>query len=160
MIVSFFESFKYIGHLLPVAFLRIFIGYYFVNSASKRSESRFLEQPQLAELINEWVPMSIAPELIKDFLQDFVVAYWQIFAHIITYSEYIVGIGFIIGFLVRPLSVLGVSIVVFFMFISNPADILVYKLFIAVFFTLSWLGAGRCMGVDYFFFKRHRGIWW
>ena len=33
MLVSIFESAKYIGHLIPVAFMRIFVGYYFFQEA-------------------------------------------------------------------------------------------------------------------------------
>jgi thiosulfate dehydrogenase [quinone] large subunit len=160
MLVSFFESFKYTGHLLPAAFLRIIMGYYFLTSALEKLNTNFLSQPQLAAQINEWSPLSIAPEIIKEFLEGFVVTYWQFFAHFLTYGEYIVGVGLIVGFLVRPLSVLAIFISLFFMYISSPSEILVFKVFIAILITLLWLGAGRCVGADYYFFKRHRGIWW
>ncbi len=160
MLVSFFESFKYIGHMLPVSFLRIFLGYYFLNTAINRVDGGYLDQPQLAAQINEWVPLSVAPEIIKEFLEGFVVTYWQFFAHFLTYGEYLLGIGLMIGFLVRPLCFLGLILVSFTLFINNPSDAFQFKLIVSTLITFLWLGAGRCMGIDYFFFKRHRGIWW
>jgi thiosulfate dehydrogenase [quinone] large subunit len=35
-----------------------------------------------------------------------------------------------------------------------------HKLHFVLFLVLAWLGAGRCLGLDYFFYKRDRGIWW
>jgi thiosulfate dehydrogenase (quinone) large subunit len=31
---------------------------------------------------------------------------------------------------------------------------------LVLFLILAWLGAGRCLGLDYFFYKRDRGMWW
>ena len=35
-----------------------------------------------------------------------------------------------------------------------------YKTILAVHVMMAWVGAGRCLGFDYYFFKRRRGIWW
>ena len=89
-----------------------------------------------------------------------MVPNWQIFAYTITYCEFLIGFGFLIGFLVRPLSLLGFLISLNFVYLSSPDVSLLYKTYLAMFATMAWLGAGRCLGFDYFFFKRQRGIWW
>lgn len=47
-----------------------------------------------------------------------------------------------------------------FVYTTSPAEVTMHQVFIAVNLTLCWLGGGRCLGIDYFFFKRNRGIWW
>jgi thiosulfate dehydrogenase [quinone] large subunit len=46
------------------------------------------------------------------------------------------------------------------LFISGPASEDFYKTILAIHLILAWVGAGRCLGFDYYFFKRRRGFWW
>lgn len=39
MLVAFLESIKYTGHLLPVVFLRVFLGYYYLLQRSRSSKA-------------------------------------------------------------------------------------------------------------------------
>lgn len=160
MIVSFFESVKYVGHMLPIAFLRLYMGYFFLERALERFDGDFLVQPILSRSIDEWLPISTAPEWYKDVLETVVVPNWKIFAYLITCTEFIIGVSFLIGFLVRPVALMGVFLTINFFYNTGPSVADLHRMFLAVFIIMWWVGAGRCMGFDYFFYKRQRGIWW
>ena len=159
MVVAFFESIKYVGHLMPVAFLRIFTGYYFFNSAIERMQGSFLVEPRLAGMINGWLGSSPAPDWYIGLMEALVIPNWQLFAYLLTYCEIIVGVSFIIGFCVRPIALLGVFLCVNYIY-GLGLDFSINQVFIAIFITLAWMGGGRSLGLDYFFYKRQRGIWW
>lgn len=160
MFVSFFESIRYVGHYLPLAFLRIFLGCYYLDDAMVKYRGDFLVQPQLAASISEWLPHSQAPEWYRRTLEFVVIPHWQIFAYGITGLEFAIAISFLIGYFVRPMALLGVLLALAFLMASGPHMVDMNKTLIAVNLTLAWIGAGRCLGFDYFFYKRHRGIWW
>ena len=160
MIVAFLESVKYVGHFIPIAILRIYLGYYFFDLAYEHYTGDFLTQPHLAAMINEWLPTSPAPDWYMYFLENVVVPSWRFFAYLLTYLEFVIGLSLILGFLVRPMALLGFLVCLNYLYISSPDVANLYRLCMAVMITLSWLGAGRCLGIDYFFFKRQRGIWW
>jgi thiosulfate dehydrogenase [quinone] large subunit len=44
--------------------------------------------------------------------------------------------------------------------LSGPDQEAFHLTMFVIHLTMAWLGAGRCFGVDYFFYKRRRGIWW
>lgn len=136
------------------------MGYYYFNMAYSNYNGDYLTQPRLAAYINEWLPKHHASASFRSFLENVVVPHWQSFAYFLTGIEFAVGASLLIGFLVRPFALLGVLLSWFFIFISNPDYAIMYKTFMAINLMLSWLGAGRCLGLDYYFFKRHRGLWW
>ncbi len=161
MLVAFFESIKYVGHQFPIAFLRIFVGYYFLNDALQSLKNQFLSHAFLAEQIRDYLPKSISPEWYKFFLDSLVVPNWQFFAGFILISKFIIGISFIIGYLVRPASLLAIFLCLNLAWSIGPnLSELHDNLLLIVIFTLGWLGAGRCLGVDYYFYRKRRGIWW
>jgi thiosulfate dehydrogenase [quinone] large subunit len=160
MFVAFFESLKYVGHLYPIAFLRIFMGYYFLNMAMARLGGEFLRQPRLAAVIMDNLPESHLPTWYANFLQYVVVPNWQFFSYFITYCEFVIGISFLIGFLVRPTAILGSLLMLNFIFAGGDIATSLQQTFLALFIVLFWVGAGRCLGFDYFFYKRQRGLWW
>ncbi len=160
MVVSFFESLKYVGHLYPIALLRIYLGYFFLDSALARLHGEFLKQPRLAAIIMESLPQSDLPTWYANLLQQMVVPNWQVFAYFVTYCEFIVGLAFLIGFLVRPASILGVFLMINYIYAGREMVSSVQQTFLALFIVLFWVGAGRCLGLDYYFYKRQRGLWW
>lgn len=160
VLFSFFESIKYVGHLFPVAFLRVFIGYYYINQALERYGSDFLSQPRLAEAALHWLPRSVAPEWYQKFIQQVLIPNWYSFSTGIITIEFIIGISFLIGYLVRPVSILGFFLTLNLLWIYGPESSEHYRVLMALFFTMAWLGAGRCLGLDYYFYKRQRGLWW
>lgn len=160
MLVAFFESAKYVGHLFPIALLRIYIGVSFFEQAWQRYQGDYLSQPRLAAAIAEWAPSSNAPDWYKDFLDRVVVPNWQLFAYCVVYFGFLVGVSFILGFFVRPIAVLAAIVAINFIYNSGPELVELHRLHLVIFLMLAWLGAGRCLGFDYFFYKRDRGIWW
>ena len=160
MIVAFFESVKYAGHLFPIAFLRIFVGYFYLQEASSKAQGEYLVQPQLAGMVNEWLNKGMLPQWYQNWLEAIVVPYWQVFAYLATVGQVLLGISFLAGFLVRPMALIAALISLNFVFMAESSQMGLHKMFFAVNVTLAWFGAGRCLGFDYFFFKRNRGIWW
>ncbi len=160
MIYAFFESIKYVGHLFPVAVLRIYMGFWFLGLALDKYNGDYLLQPKLAAAINDFLPGSAAPEWYRNLMDSVVVPNWQIFAYSLMYFEFLIGISLIIGFLSRPVSLVMVLVSWSYLYMS-PAELWpMHKLIMVVGFVLAWLGAGRCLGLDYFFFKRQRGLLW
>jgi thiosulfate dehydrogenase [quinone] large subunit len=160
MIHSFFESVKYVGHLVPVAFLRVFLGWYYFQNALTQYQGDFLTQPRLAAQIGEWLPGSQAPFWFREFLENVVVPHWHVFAYILTFGSFLIGLSYLLGYAVRPVALLATVMALAYFWAAGPQTVEFYRVLIAVNFTMAWLGAGRCLGFDYFFFKRHRGIWW
>jgi thiosulfate dehydrogenase [quinone] large subunit len=161
MIVAFVESIKYVGHLLPLAFLRVFIGYFYLNETLIRLHTGFLEQAYLAEDVRSYLPHSSAPEWYRAFLENILIPNWQIFAYAIVIMQIFVGLSYVIGYLVRPASIIGIFLCLNMMWaISSHPAALQNTFLLVLHITLGWMGAGRCLGFDYFFYKRRRGIWW
>lgn len=156
---AFFESIKYVGHLFPVAFLRVFVGYFFLNQALMKYHGDFLVQPRLAEWASQSLTNTPHQDWVIQFFQMAVIPEWKFFAVTIVTIEFLIGISYLLGYLVRPISVLGLILCTLMLTIQPESEVML-KLFIAVHFTLAWMGAGRCLGLDYYFYKRHRGIWW
>jgi thiosulfate dehydrogenase (quinone) large subunit len=161
MLVAFVESIKYVGHLLPVAFLRVFLGYYYFNQALLQLHGDFLTHAYLAEDVRNFLPRSTAPEWYKHFLEVIVIPNWQIFAWVIVIAHLVIGLSYILGYLVRPMSALAILLGLNLMLALGTQQYELQTTFVLVIhFTLGWLGAGRCLGLDYYFYKRRRGIWW
>lgn len=157
MLVSFLESIKYVGHLFPISFLRIYMGYFYFQLAIEKIKTAYLFQPQLATQISESILTSPAPAWYKFVALNLIVPHWQIAAIVILSLELAIGVSYLIGYLVRPIGILAVllSLNLFFLTKQPLSD-----LYIAIHFLLAWIGAGRCLGVDYYFYKRQRGLLW
>ncbi len=161
MLVAFVESFKYVGHLAPVAFLRVFIGYSLFSQGWLKLKSDFLSHAYLAEGIRAFLPRSAAPEWYKVFLEAVVMPNWQVFASVVMALQLAIGISYIFGYLVRAFSLVAVALTIALMYaLGSDQSETQTSLMIVLHFTLGWLGAGRCLGFDYYFYKRRRGLWW
>jgi thiosulfate dehydrogenase [quinone] large subunit len=160
MFVAFLESIKYTGHLLPVVFLRVFLGYYYLLQALAKYRGDFLTRPRIAEQISEFLPASMAPNWYKFFVTGWFIPHWQSLAFIITGLECAIAISYLLGYVVRPIALLAALLCLQMHYISPPGTDQLYITFVGIHLTLAWIGAGRCVGVDYYFFKCRRGIWW
>lgn len=160
MFVAFFESVKYVGHLLPISFLRVFLGYYYLEAALTQFRGDFLTRPRLAAQIAEALPTLQIPFWFRSFLETVVVPQWQVFAFIILGLQFAIAVSYILGYVVRPVALLGMALSFYMLLMSGPQFEDLHKTFIAIHFIMAWVGAGRCLGFDYYFFKRRRGIWW
>lgn len=160
MIISFFESFKYIGHLWPIALLRIYLGYFFINAGIDKIHNGFLSQPVLQGILQKWIELGIQHQSYVHFLQDWVSPHWRLFSYLVIFGEVFVGMSFILGFMVRPAALVAIFLNINFLLASGAPGLIVNKVFIAANLTLYLVSAGRCVGLDYYFYKRVRGIWW
>ncbi len=160
MLYAFFESVKYVSHLLPVSFLRIFLGYYYLQSALTKFRGDFLIRPRLADQIMDSLLYSHAPDWYKMLWNSYLVPQWQKLAFIIVAIEFALAISYVLGYVVRPIALLGAILCFNLLFISGPAQEDLLKTFMVIHLVMAWIGAGRCLGLDYYFFKRRRGIWW
>lgn len=160
MIISFLESFKYVGHLFPVVLLRVFLGWYYFKTALIKYSGDYLIRPLLADEIANWLPTSTAPAGYKAFIETVVIPNWYIFALGITGLEFAVAFSYLFGLAVRPVGLIAAFISFNLAMLSGPIQEPLYRAFFVIHITLAWLGAGRCFGVDYYFYKRQRGIWW
>lgn len=159
MLVAFFESIKYVGHLLPLAFLRVFLGYYYLQQALAKYHSDYLIRPRIAEQIAEWLPASHSPDWYKEMINS-LLPHWTSLAFLVMGLEFVIALSYIAGYVVRPVALLGVFLCLNMLFISGPGSEDLYKTILAIHVIMAWVGAGRCLGFDYFFYKRRRGIWW
>ena len=160
MFAAFIDSVKYVGHLIPVAFLRIFMGYYYLQQALFKYNGDFLARPRLAAQIADVLPGLNAPFWYKMIIERMVIQHWQGFAFIILGLEFTIAFSYLLGYVVRPVAILGVFISLnYLILLGNGTDDL-YRTFMAVHLIMALIGAGRCLGFDYYFFKRRRGLWW
>lgn len=160
MLVSFLESIRYVNHLYPLVLLRLYLGINYFSHGLDKYQGDYLLQPRLASAITEHTINSGAPTFYRHFLEDIVVPHWQIFAYGLMYCEGLIGLCLILGFLARPVSLLGFFIALNFIYISPAEAEPLYRLQMVVFLVLAWFGAGRCLGFDFFFYKRQRGWLW
>src|SRR4051812_34944796 len=117
MLVAFFESIKYVGHLLPVAALRIFLGLYYLQQALIKLQGDFLLRPRIAEQIAEWLPASHAPEWYKSLINYFLPN-WTALAFVIMALEFTIGISYLVGYVVRPVGLFAAILCINMLFIS------------------------------------------
>lgn len=160
MLLAFFESIKYVGHLLPISFLRIFMGYYYFQLASEKYAGDFLTRPRIADQISQWLPASHAPDWYKFLATSTFIPQWQTVAFIIVGVEFLIAASYFFGYVVRPVAIIASLFCFNMLFISGPQAEELIKLQLVVHLIFAWIGAGRCLGFDYYFYKRRRGFWW
>jgi thiosulfate dehydrogenase (quinone) large subunit len=160
MFVAFFESVKYVGHLLPIAFLRVFLGYYYLQQALLKYRGDYLIRPKLAAQVAEVLPNLQVPSWYRSILELYFIPHWQTFAFAATALEFAIAFSYIFGYVVRPVAILGILLSINMLAISGPQFEDLHKTFLAIHLMMAWVGAGRCLGFDYYFYKRRRGIWW
>ncbi len=160
MLVAFFESVKYVGHLLPISFLRVFLGYYYLQQALLKFHGDFMSRPILAAQVGDILPAFQGPAWYKYVLETYFVGQWEIVAFTITALEFGIAISYLIGFVTRPMALVAALLALNMIVLSTPEYQTMYRTFVAIHIALAWIGAGRCLGIDYYFFKRRRGIWW
>jgi len=160
MILSFLESLKHTGGLKSIALLRIYIGFYYLEKFLKKINSEFLSQPLFASELNEALgKISISPSY-KLFIENTIIHNWLFSSYLIVVLEGAIAISYILGYLTRPIAVLACLLVVFFISISPIANLESLRLLLAIHVTLLLIGGGRCLGIDYYFYKKDRGLLW
>lgn len=160
MLQAYFESIKYVGHLLPLSFLRIFLGYFYLDLTIKDWKQYLMGVAGYSDVFVEALNKSHIPSWFRVLLSEQIIPYWQTFAFLIIGFQLAVAVSYIIGYVVRPVSILAILLCVIYLMIFSTEQEIFFKLLIACHFVLAWAGAGRCLGLDYYFYKRRRGVWW
>ena len=159
MLAAFLESLRFIGHLLPVSFLRIFLGYVYLQKFGL-----FLDRYQ--KQIPLWPTQHVAQKFLSPETADYTfssLGLW-LFQHQSNWAFFYIGcllaiaLSYLLGYLVRPMAYLAAFLVMMEMGWLESIDY--SKLLLSVHIFLGWIGAGRVLGVDYYFYKRERGLWW
>lgn len=160
MIKELSESLRYVGHYFAICFLRIAIGIYVMRWGLDKWSSNYLTDPILAGNIELWAVKNRPPIFIEALFTDFINSYWSTVAYMQMSFELFAGFLLIIGFCVRPVSLLLLAYFWFFSYIEPQTSWNYVNLFLFSLFAVSWAGAGRCLGIDYYFYKRRRGFLW
>lgn len=160
MLQSYFESIRYVGHLLPISFLRIFLGYYYFDLTVKDWKQFLMGIGGYADVFVEALNKNHIPPWFRLLLSEQIIPHWQIYAFIVIGLQLAVAISYIIGYVVRPMSIAAIVLSSFYLLVFPIEQELLFKLVIACHVVLAWVGAGRCLGLDYYFYKRRRGVWW
>jgi thiosulfate dehydrogenase (quinone) large subunit len=160
MFIAFFESFKYIGHTWPVALLRMYVGYFFFNAGMTKVQHNFLSNPVLQTQIQTWLAAGPHNEHYVAFLNNTVLTHWQVFSYLVVTGEILIGLSYILGFMVRPAALIAIFLNLNFMLAAPPETVALNKIFIAINAMFFLISAGRGLGFDYYFFKKVRGFWW
>lgn len=160
MIKELLESLKYVGHYFAICFLRVYLGVHILNLSLGKYYGDYLLEPLLAAQINEYLNLGDGPAFVEYFFVEIVRPYWKFFAQIQFYFEFIAGLLLILGFLVRPVVLLFVAYLWLFSYIQDPMLWPWIGVLSATLLALGWAGAGRSVGIDYYFYKRYRGFLW
>lgn len=160
MFQAYFESIKYVGHLLPISLLRVFLGYFYINQAYNDWKIHILSRSTVSDLLVDALASEKMPYWYRLMLTEYVMPNWSVFAFVLVGVQFIVGISYILGYVVRPTSVLAIFLCLNFMAASINQNDMLFRLLIVCHVLLAWVGAGRCLGLDYYFYKRYRGMWW
>lgn len=160
MLQAYFESLKYVGHLLPISFLRIFLGYFYLQQAIHDWQIHIVGNSVVSDLLVEALNKTQMPFWYRLFLTEHLMSHWTFYAFLLVGIQAIIGISYLIGYVVRPASILGFVLCLNYLAVSGISQEYFFKLMIAAHILMAWVGAGRCLGLDYYFYKRYRGIWW
>jgi thiosulfate dehydrogenase [quinone] large subunit len=160
MFIAFFESFKYMGHLWPIALLRIYMGVFFLQTGIHHIQEGVLRNPVFDASLQRWLNNNHQDQKILLLFQGWLANHWQIVSQVGVIALVVVGVCYVLGFMVRPAALIAVALSFNFMVTADAEVIWINKIFIALNAALFFVAAGRCFGFDYYFYKRVRGVWW
>lgn len=160
MILGFLESIKYVGHLWPVSLLRWFVCFQYFGMASAHVRSGLLDHPYLSEQLRIKIESMGVLGSYLGFWTAFVQDYWLAVSYVVVCTEFVIAVSYLLGYLVRPVALWAAFLSLhLFWLVEAPNDFSQLYL-MAVHLTFCLLGAGRCLGLDYYFYKSRRGLLW
>ena len=155
------ESFRYTNHIWPVFLLRLYVAYYFISKSFYKQTMGYLEKPLLSAQIDAGLlRLDQAPFFIKSLYLSLVQENWLTWSKFLISFEWLLGLCLFLGLLVRPVGALALTYVYFISFIAIESELSgLYQIAVMLIFLILF-GAGRVGGLDYFFYKRQRGLIW
>ncbi len=160
MILAYLESFKYVGHLWPVTFLRLVMSWQYLRMASTHFQAGYLQHPYLSEQLRLKMENLGVLNSYLHFWEVQIQENWLLMSMIVVGSEILIGFSYLLGYLVRPVSFWAafLSIHLYWLVEAQGDSTQLFAFFMHVTFCL--IGAGRCLGLDYYFYKSRRGLLW
>lgn len=160
MLAAFFESTKFVAHLLPVSFMRIFLGYVYLQQALNHITLGWLDKPILSSKLSSILPSVEMGDWLRWVVENLAVPYWLEVSFVLIAFEFAIAISYLAGYLVRPIAVIAAILVWLQLPLAATGEVLLLKILLVLHIFLSWIGAGRVLGFDYYFYKKQRGLWW
>ncbi len=149
----------------PVAFtllLRLVPGYLFLTAGIGKIQGGWLGGTGLKTTLEGWLAKGGTYTWYESFLTGFVIPHQDLFSYLIVVGEIAVGSLLLIGFLVRPASVVGILMCLNFLFAKGAALVgfSVESLFLVILATSMMVNPGRSLGIDGFLYERLRLPTW
>lgn len=145
-----------LAYTLP---LRLFFAYEWINGGLEKIEA-ILADPKaaagFAAVFGRWTKGNPYPFMV-DFLKGFAIPNAAAVYTFVAVAELLVGIAFLLGFLVRPASIGGIIMNAFFYFaagFSSPSTAGINLIMVGGQISMILLAPGRVLGIDALFHKR------
>jgi len=104
---------------VALAFLRIFVGFLFITFGQyKIFRTQFIYGGGFESYINGFIAHGAYPFMVP-VLNNFVLAHHIAVAYLVSYGEMAIGLGLVLGILVRTASVFGCVFMLAMLFSSN-----------------------------------------
>jgi uncharacterized membrane protein YphA (DoxX/SURF4 family) len=143
----------YLWHLLP---LRLWIGYYMFNQGFRKFSRDFPHRDWLSREIGEGAS-KLFP-WYRSFLNDVVIPHSVLFGNLVMWGEILVGACLILGLLTRWSSLVGLFMMVNYIFgpgmARGGAALAQQETFSAAFLVFILSSPGRTLGLDGRLFRR------
>jgi thiosulfate dehydrogenase [quinone] large subunit len=144
-------------YLWHVVLLRLWIGYYLLNQGIRKYLRDFPHRDWITRQIGELDKIDIYP-WYKSFLADVVVPNKELFGYLVTWGEILVGACLVLGLLTRFSSVIGLFMLLNYMFgpgmARGGAPLAQQQTFIVALVVFILSSPGRTLGLDGLLFRR------
>lgn len=143
----------------PVALVRIALGYQYLSLVVSRIQTGYLKHAYVSEKLNLG-ESNAAGGVYFEIFKNAIQSQWMAMTYVLLGIEILIGVSYILGLGVRIASLFGMilSIHMYLYFDLTTSSGQIYLFYVHLLFCL--LGAGRCLGFDYYFFKSRRGLLW
>jgi thiosulfate dehydrogenase [quinone] large subunit len=160
VLYSFLESLSYRGFLWPVALLRVYLGWTFLGSFVQRWQSGFFQDSSHVWELFAYSKSHAATSWFTENLWQWAEAAPSIVLWVFYGAELVLGLSYFLGWFVRPVSILGFLLCLSHLTLTTEIYHFQYELLAMVHLFLLLIGGGRCLGLDYHFYRHQRGLWW
>lgn len=156
--ISYLESFKYVGHLWPVALIRLWVAAFYFQVVSSQIDKGLLSYPLLSEQLRLKTGGVDSLNNYVSACSELFQTQWEVFSYAIVILGGVASASYLIGYLVRPVALIMATVSLHMWLLFELHDSQLVLMMLHLLFCL--LGAGRCLGVDYYFYKSRRGLLW
>jgi thiosulfate dehydrogenase [quinone] large subunit len=144
----------------PVALLRICLGILFFRAIPGKFAAGSHWPDVMVSFLNQQKEQAFA--FYWPFIEKVIIPHNVIFADLAKWGELGIGLGLITGTATRLIGFLGVIMILNYMWAKGQPFWLPTShdtLFVLILLTLSTVGAGRVLGIDYFLAKKYPRCW-